>query len=263
MSDIFLFMKHGWKNLWKLNIIWFFSFLSIVNNFTNFISINQEYSLSTQFIFLTFRFLLIIPSFIGSVAVPYLAYRFLINESTTIQQALQAVKKFSVRIIGSGFLFFLILSPLYCFAIANTMANSNIKPIQLSDQTLLAFFPLAIFSSMWDFTRLGFFAHDLNIKQSISSAWNILKSHFFVLGILGVIRAIILYMASAIAGIITLLIQSDFDFTVISELSLLNPYASLYNNLLFLIINSFLFILLNPYTAFVFTSAYLKYDKVK
>src|SRR5688572_17975240 len=171
MAEILSFLKLGWQNLWKINIIWLFSALSIASDITNFIPRYQDDSLSVQFIYLIVRGVLLILTFISSIGVPYLAFCLLIGKPITIQQTLQAVKKFSSRIIGYNILIGLIFSPFLCLAIYISIDNSNATPILDPDKLILIFFPQSIFSAMWNFIDLGFFSDDLKIKQSISKAW--------------------------------------------------------------------------------------------
>jgi hypothetical protein len=194
--------------------------------------------------------------------VPYLAYCFLIGNSATIQETMSAVKKFSGRVIGCSCLGFLALSPLLFWALAVSI-NSSTRTLELSNKTILVFLPLSIFIALLQFTIVSFFENDWGIRQSLDKAWSLFKSHFGVLAILGLILTIIFRVYSAMSGTLTVLIQSGFDITSISNLNIFNPFTSLNKNLLFIFINGIGQTIFTPLSASVFISAYLKYSDVK
>lgn len=79
MADVFLFVRHGWKSIWKQKTIWLFSALPIFNQLFNTFQIKRDTNLLLQFILLILDFIFIILSFTSIIGVPYLAYRFLIG----------------------------------------------------------------------------------------------------------------------------------------------------------------------------------------
>ncbi len=262
MTDMFLFMRLGWKSIWKQKNIWLFSALPILIQLFNIFQAKRGAGLPLRFVSLIISFVLIALSFVSTVGVPYLAYCYLIGKSVTIQETLSAVKKFSGRVIGCSCLAFLALSPLVFWVLAVSI-NSSTHTLELSNKAILALLSPSIFTALWHFTVVSFFENDWGIRQSLDKAWNLFKSHFGVLAILGLTLAIIFRAYSAMSGMATVLIQSGFDLTSISNLNILNPFTSLYKNLLFILINGIGQIIFTPLSASIFISAYLKYSDPK
>jgi hypothetical protein len=262
MADVFLFMRHGWKNIWKQKTIWLFSALPILDQLFRIFQIKRGTDLLSSFIWLVISFALIVLFYVSYIGVPYLAYCFLIGKSVTIQETLSAVKKFAGRVIGCSCLGFLALSPLLFWVLAISI-NSSTRTLELSNKTILALLPLSIFTALWQFTLVAFFENDWGIRQSLDRAWNLFKGHFGVLAILGLILTIVFKVYSAMSGTLTILIQSGFDATSINDLNMFNPSASLSKNVLFVLINGIGETILTTLSASVFISAYLKYSDVK
>ncbi len=116
---------------------------------------------------------------------------------------------------------------------------------------------------MWIFALCGFFARDFGIRQSLKDAWDLFTSHFGVLAILGMIMGLLTWLCSAIAGTLTLLIQSGFDITSLSKLNYFNPSALLSKNVLFVLIDGVGQVILIVFSSCVFVLAYLKYNGTK
>ena len=262
MADVFLFMQHGWKSIWKQKTIWLFSALPILSQIFNVFQASREASLLLRFISLIIDFVVIILSFLSIIGVPYLAYCYLIGKSPTIQETLSAINKFFGRVIGCSCLGFLALSPLFFWVLA-TSINTSTHTLELSNKTIFVFSLLWIFSALSQFTFAAFFENDWGIRQSLDKAWNLFKSHFGVLALLGLILAIIFRTYSAISGILTVLIQSGSETISIGNLNVFNPSASLNRNLLFILISGACQTIFTPWSASIFISAYLKYSDVK
>ena len=262
MADVFLFMRHGWKSIWKQKNIWLFSALPILPQVFNIFQVKREADLLSQFTSLIIGFIFLFLSLTSIIGVPYLAYHYLIGNTATIPETLSAVKKFSSRVIGCSCLGVLALSPIIFWALA-TSIDSSTRILEYSNKINLIFLPLSVFSALGQFTFFVFFENDWGIRQSLDKAWNLFKSHFSVLAILGLILAIIFKAYSAISGTLTLLIQSGFDMESINNFSILNPFASLNKNLLFVLINGIGQIIFTPLSASIYVSAYLKYSDVK
>ncbi len=262
MADVFLFMRHGWKSIWKQKTIWLFSALPILNQLFNIFQVKREADMLLRFISLIIGLIFIILSFASIVGVPYLAYRYLIGNSATIQETISAVKKFSGRVIGCSCLGFLSLSPIFFWVLA-TSTDGSTRTLEFSNKINLVLLPLSIFAALGQFTFVAFFENDWGIRQSLDKAWNLFKNHFSVLTILGLILAIIFKSYSTISGIFTVLIQSGFDMATINNFNIFNPFASLSKNLLFVLLNGIGQIIFTPLSASIYISAYLKYSDVK
>lgn len=262
MGNVFLFIRHGWKNIWRQKTIWLFSMMPLLTQLINIFLVKRPTDRLTAFLFLIINSIFIILSYISYIGVPYLAYSFLIGKSVSTQETLFAVKKFSGRVLGCSCLGLLLLSPLMFWILAVSI-NSSTHTIGFSNKTMIPLLLVSIFAALPQFTMVVFFENDWGIRKSIEKAWNLFISHFGVLAILGLILAIILKVYSAATGILTVLIQSGFDITSISKLNLFIPSASLNTNLLFLLLNGIGLIIYIPFSASIFISAYLKYSDVK
>lgn len=262
MADVFLFMRHGWKSIWKQKTIWLFSALPMLNQLFNIFQVKREADLLSQFISLIISFIFLVLSLTSIIGVPYLAYHYLIGSSATIQETLSAVRKFSSRVIGCSCLGVLALSPIFFWALA-TSIDSSTRSLEISNKINLVSLPLSIFAAFGQFTFVAFFENDWGIRKSLDKAWGLFKNHFSILAILGLILIIIFKAFSAISGILTVLLQSGFDIASINSFDIFNPFASLNKNLLFVLINGIAQIIFTPLSTSIYVSAYLKYSDVK
>lgn len=255
-------MRHGWKSIWKQKIIWLFSAVTILSQLYNLVQVKRPTDLLPTLISLASSLFFIFLFYVSYIGVPYLAYNFLIGKSVTVQETLSAVKKFSGRVIGCSCLGFLAMSPILFWVLVVSI-NSSTHRLEISNNTILALMPLSVFTALFQFTIVGFFENDCGVRQSLDKAWSLFKNHFGVLAILGLILAIIFRVYFVLSGVLTVLIQSGFETTSISNLNVLNPSTSLSKNLLFVLINGIGQIIFTPLSASIFISAYLKYNDVK
>ena len=262
MTDVFLFIRHGWKSIWKQRNIWLFSAITILSQLYNIIQVKQPTELLPSLIVLIASLIFLYLFYVSYISVPYLAYNYLIGKPVSIQETLSAEKKFSGRVIGCSCLGFLAISPILFWVLVVSI-NSTTHRLEISNNTILALTPLSVFAALVQFTIVGFFENNWGIREGLGKAWSLFKSHFGVLAILGLILAIIFRVYSVISGLLTVLIQSGFDFTSISNLNILNPSTSLSKNLLFVLINGIGQIVFTPLSASIFISAYLKYNDVE
>src|SRR4030095_13419969 len=100
MADVFLFIRHGWENIWKQKTVWLFSALVILNQLFNVFQTKRPTELFPSLIFLVTSCFLLILYYVGYIGVRYLVYCSLIGEPATIQETLFAVRKFFGRVLG-------------------------------------------------------------------------------------------------------------------------------------------------------------------
>jgi hypothetical protein len=262
MADVILFIRQGWKSIWQQKTIWLFSAITIFSQLYGIVRFKRPTDLLSSLILIIINLIFILLYYVSYIGVPYLAYKFLVGKPATLQETLSAVKKFSGRVVGCSCLSLLALSPLLLWVIIVSI-NSSTHRLEIANKTILALMPLSIFAALLQFTIVGFFENDWGIRQSLENAWRLFTSHFGVLAILGLILAIILRVYSALAGTLTMLIQSGFDLASLSTFNALNSSTSLSNNLLFVLIYGIGQIVLFPLSASIFITAYLKYNNVK
>lgn len=262
MTDVSLFIQHGWQNIWKQKTIWLFSALSSFATLFYALPVKYDQSLVLSLLYLLISLIFMVLLFVSTVGVPYLAYCFSIGKPASIQDTLLAVRKFAGRIIGCSCLGVLLISPCIFLAFAISLNNST-QPSQISNTIILLTLPLSVTSSLWDFSVFGFFANDWSIRKTIKNAWNLFTSHFVVLATLGILVILVFRISSAIFGILTVLIQTGFDVASISTLNLINPSTTLDNNLLFAVLTGISQMIYGTFTASILALAYLKYSGAK
>ncbi len=262
MTDMFLFIQQGWRNIWKQNIIWLFSSIALIQQLLSTIPVSENSSLLWQFLVLVEKGALAILSSISSIGVSYLAYRYALGKPATIQETLSAVKEVFVRVIVLGIFIAFISSPLFCWAIYVSMDEVT-RTVQLAGTTILALLPFSIFNSIYDFSVFGFFSDNFLVPQSLKRAWGIFVKHFAVLATLGIIFAIITRIYLVVSGIVTVSLESYFNTQSFSNFDFLNPSSLLSKNVLFLLISGSIQVVLNPFSASVFALAYLKFSNEK
>jgi len=259
MKDIVFFITQGWKNIWRQRTIWLFSVISLFLSLGSLIKIEYKLNLFWLIFSLLELTVILVLSIVSSIGIPYLAYCFSIGNIVTFLETLSATRNFFWRFVGSSILVFLVVSPFICWVLISSINNSTFP--QFSDKALLLLFPLSLFSAMWDFTIFGFFAYDLNIRQSFKKAWILFFNHFSHLVVLGFARAIIIRIYLAVSVLFAVFIQSGFDLPTLSKLNLINPAVTLDNNILFILLSGIFTTIFLPFSASVFALAYLKYTK--
>ncbi len=210
MADIFWFLNHGWKNIWKQNNIWLFSVLALLNNLFQIIIIKHELPF---YIITATGVIPIILSFVGVIGVLYLAYCFSVGKPASIHETLTAARKFSGRVIGCSCLTLLILFPFLILFLVISI-NISSKHDQVSNSMTLLSLPLSVFVAVWYFSIFGFFANDWGVRRSVSGAWTLFVSHVKTLAMLGIISAIITRIYFAVSGMLTVLFQSGFTVNI-------------------------------------------------
>ena len=258
MADIFWFIEHGWKAIWKQNTIWIFSILPLLSQFIGTPQRDRDIDLLALVNAFTLVFLYLV-SFIG---VPYLAYSFLVGKPVTVKETLSAVRKFAGRVIGCSCLVLLIVAPCILLTFAISMDRTPQSP-QISNRALIIFQLFSLFGAVTEFSMFGFFAKNSGIRQALRDAWALFTAHFRVLATLGLIMALILSISNTAVGMLTVLFQSGFELTSLSEFNYINPSASLYDNKLFVLISGIGQTILAPFNASVFALAYLKYSRIE
>jgi len=180
----------------------------------------------------------------------------------SVRETLFAINKFSGRVVGFSCLSVLIIVPCFLLVVIFSTRDSTF-PANLSGNLFLAFLPISIFNSIWNFSIVGFFAKDLGVRKSIKEAWTLFSNHFIVLASIGIILRGILQIINIATVSLVILIQSGFNISSLRNLNFINPAASLSNNPLFLLLNAIVQITWLPFAAFVFILAYLKFNSTK
>lgn len=261
-QEIIQIINVGWRNIWKHSLIWVFSSLPFLDQITELFIPRQETNLPLSFLHLVISFVALLFMVISLISVPYLAYRYSFNESVSIKEVLAATKRYFWKILGFSFLSVLILSPCILF-VGIIYINSIIQPTNSSNYVVLFFIPFSIFSAMGYFPIVSIYANSWGVRKSIIESWKIFIKHFGVLAIIGLLAALFYRLIYIIAGLSTVLFTPSFDTNGTSNFNYLDPYVSLYNNLLFTVLIVIGQVIWTPFTTSVFVSAYLKFSGSK
>jgi hypothetical protein len=260
MKDISLFLQQGWKNIWKQNNIFLFSALPVFINLIYFFSRGRQ---ANPILLFLIPFVTLILFLANAIGVPFMAYRFLIGEPAGNHEVLVAIKKFSARWIGCSCLGLLMISPILLITYFIVGKNSSTPAEWSASYGVLFGLLLLPFGSIFEFCLFGFFANNYDITQSLKKAWSLFTSHFWTLALLSVILDILFRGSSLLSAALTILLQNSFDVTALGQINFLNPGLLLIKNLLYIIISGIFQIVLMPFSALVYGSAYLKYTDVK
>ncbi len=258
MADVLFFMRSGWGNIWKQKTIWVFSAISIPGQIFNFFVKQPDSNLVAAFYYLVVNILFLIVNYISLFGVPYAAYCFSNGKVVNVPDTFSAVKKFAWRMLGSSCLLGLVLMPFMCGLLLFGMDRSTV-PAHISDWAVFLLLPSSLFSGMWYFTMFEFFAYDGGIRESLKNAWELFTSHFSTLAILGISMTVAASLFTILSGVFTVLIQSGFELTALSDINYINPSAALGSNVLFVFVNRIVLIVLTPFYSSTFALAYLKY----
>lgn len=256
MTDVSLFLRQGWKHIWKQNNIFLFSSLLV---FTNFMYFFTRGSQANPFLLIFIPIVGLVFSFANTIGVPFLAYRFLIGNPAGIRETLAATREFSARALGCSCLVLLITSPILFIAIFISRTTSSTPAEWINSYGVILGIFLLPFGSLLDFCLFGYFRNNDGITQSLKKAWSLLVNHFWTLAILSVILSVLFRVSSLLAAILTMLLQSNFDLLSLREINFLNPNRLLTDNLLYLFLSGVGSIILMPFSSLVYGSAYLKY----
>jgi len=149
-----------------------------------------------------------------------------------------------------------------CLVLVFTLISSP-ESSQITDRAALLLLPISLFTSMSYFTMFEFFANDRGIRESLKNAWDSFTSHFSTLAIIGLMLGLISWICTIFFGMVTVLIQSGFDMTALSNINYITPSASLGTNVLFVLMNGIAQIVITPFSVSTFALAYVKYAGVK
>src|SRR5258708_23266513 len=110
MTDVLLFLRYGWQNIWKQKTIWLFSALVFLMPFLP-KPPSPPKSISLGLLSILYSIFAFLVRFYSTIGVPYLAYCFSIGRSVTIQETFFAIRRFSWRVAGCSCLSLIIFSP--------------------------------------------------------------------------------------------------------------------------------------------------------
>jgi hypothetical protein len=260
MADVLLFLRQGWKHIWKQNNIFLFSSLLTLTNFLYFFA---KGPLEKPVLYIFIPVVTLVFSFANFIGVPYLAYRFLIGNPAGVREALTATKKYWPRVIGCSGLVILIICPvlvmLYFVVKIYSPATADTPRAGFTMISLL----VIPFNSIVEFCLFGFFANDDDIGESLKKAWSLFTSHFWTLAILSVILSLLFRGSALLSAVLVMLLENGFDVTSLAKINWLNPALLLTKNILYLAINGVGQIVLMPFNSLVYALAYLKYTGTK
>jgi hypothetical protein len=262
MAEVSSLLKNGWENIWKNKTLWVFSFLVLTEPVIRLIiPIQKGVDLPSSFFNLVVGFISIYFSFLSDAGVSFVSYRIAIHEPTNLQTAYQASKNIFWRVVAVTFTIFLIISPCIC----SVFMLSFKQPLQIADFSHNFFFtsiPLSVFSAIFYFPITEMIANNSKVGKSLKAAWTIFTFHFASLAIIGLLLALVSYLANLSVSATFLLSQNSFDLTSLGKLDFISPHLSISNNNFYKLISAFFTSVWTTYSTSVFTVAYLKYNGI-
>ena len=113
---------------------------------------------------------------------------------------------------------------------------------------------------MWYFPIIATIANGSKIGESLKTAWTIFSRNFVSLAITGLLLIILLRVMGISISMVMMLVQNDFDVSVLSKLDFLAPHLSFPNNNFYNLVTAMTQSFWQTYSASIFTFAYLKYS---
>jgi len=258
MSDISLFLQHGWENIWKEKLIWLFGGLLLLEPLVQFIPVQNSTGLTFSFLRLvksSISLLLTTSSYTGVI---YIAYCAANGKSADIKTTINAIRKFFWFIVLSFVTILFFLAPFFCLALFLSI-RQTVQPVDLAHNSYIFTIPLSIISALHFFLITEIITSEALIWESLKVSWSVFKSRFFQLSTIGVILGTASYALNVAVGVTITLIQHSFDFTSLSKFDFISPQLSFTNNGFYdvatLIVQMFWLI----YSASIFVLAYSKY----
>jgi hypothetical protein len=267
MSDISLFFRCGWENLWKEKLLWLFSSLVLIDPLLRFLIPTQtsnNFLLSLLNLVASFVFLAV--TFISYIGTTHIAYSVAADNPVNIQEAFQASKKFFWRVFGSTCLFSLFFILFFVLCFLSVFIFYFRRSPQSSDYSYFFFFTsmfFYIFAAPWYFLLAEIVVNDSKIGKSMENAWDLFIEHFAVLVVIGIILSSISYAVNITISMATMLVQYNFDFTALVKFNFIVPSLSFVNNKLYLLEISTVYTAWRTCSTSIFMVAYLKYSSLK
>jgi len=260
LSDISLFLRSGWENIWKEKIIFLFAALVFVSVLFRLLSFSPAMGWSYFIEFLTI-FILMCASYIGTT---YIAYCVSIGKPVTIGKTLQVVRKSLLRITGLFILMLMAILPFFiAFYVYSISAHQPDPTSAIVQGVYLAALPLSIFTAWSYFLFAGIIINGFGIRQSLKNATNVFIAHFGAMALLGIIIWGSGQIINIIQGMAAMLIQSNFDVTALATLNYVHPSATFPHNNLYKLVGMLWGIIWVAFAASCFICAYVKYSPVR
>jgi hypothetical protein len=255
MSNISLWLQNGWQNLWKVKATWLFSFIYFVSTFR--LNYEKGSPLVCLYLFVSIFSLMCIP--IGQTGLFYAAYQASTDREFSLGEAFVAIRKYWIRVALFMLLAGAVFIPGLCLYLYAYLQLKQYQNLIMGIMNILLF-PLAIFHGMWYFPIAGIVGCDLGIRESIKNAWGLFTANFRSLAITGIIITGIMTLANTFIGVVSILIQSNFDITSLTRLNYLAPYLSLADFALFRVMNTVSQVTYTAYGTLVFLTAFVMYS---
>jgi len=259
-SDIALFLRSGWENIWKEKTIFLFTALSSVSVIFRLLSFPPSMGWFS-FIEILINFIFMCVSYIGTT---YIAHCVSMGEPVTIGKTLQAVRKSLLRIIGIFILMILIILPFFIAFYVYSISSHQPDPISAIVQgAYWAALPLSISTAWSYFLFAEIIINGFGILKSLKNATSLFLAHFGAMALLGIIIWGLGQIITILLGMASMLIQSNFAVTALTTLNYIHPSASFSHNYLYQFVDMLWAIIWVAFATSSFIRAYVKYSDVK
>lgn len=261
-SELSSLLQHGWENLWKNRVLWWFSALILIGPvFYLIVPIQNNVDLVSSLLNLLVSVASIYFTFLSFVGVSFVAYCIAIGNPIDFQTALQASKKLFWRLVRLSLLLLLLIAPFVCTVAYFFWRFLEIKDVR--QDFFLASIPLSIFTAMGYFPITEVIRNNSKIGESLKTAWAVFTDNFLNLAIIGVLLICVFHVMNVSMSVAIILVQNSFDFSTLSNLDFTSPQLAFPDNSLYELITSISQAMWEAYSTSIFTFAYLKYSSAK
>ncbi len=264
MSDIFLFLQNGWKNIWKEKLLWLFSALFILNALISFIPIHNNAGLLMNLLGIAKAFTSWFLITISSLGLTYIAYCTINGIPVNIQTTFLVIRKFFWKVFYASIVILFFLAPFICLVlIFSFSSNKQLFPIMLAHNFRIVIIPLSVFGTISFFLTAEIITSESSIWKSLKTVWVVFTKHFAVLAFIGIILTVAGYAIDITIGSAIILFQHKFDLAVLSKLDFIAPYLSFTNQNPYTLAEAITQSVWRPYNTSVFILAYVKYRNIQ
>jgi hypothetical protein len=259
-SDLSVFLRTGWENIWKEKTIFLFAALGSVSFLFRLLSFSPATGWFS-FIEILINLIFMCASFIGTT---YIACCVSMGERVTIGKTLQAVRKSLLRIIGIFILMILSILPFFiAFYVYSILSHQTDPTPAIVQGVYLAALPLSISTAWSYFLFAEIIVNGFGILQSLKNATSVFFAHFGSMALLGIIIWGLGQIINILLGVAAMLIKSNFDVTALATLNYINPSGSFPHNYLYQFVDMLWAIIWAAFTTSSFVFAYVKYSDIK
>ena len=261
MTDITLFLKSGWKNIWKNKIVWIFTFMVLFEPLLRLlVPIQRSFDLPSALVNLAISIVSFSFGIVNINGVIFLLYHVSNNESVDFPTAYETSKRRFWRAFGATMVFYWIISPVLCGVLI--YSGRPIQPERFAHNLILVTYPLSIFAGISYFVLTEIVVNDSRISKSFKLALSLFFSKIGTLALIGSLFAAIFYTGNVFISAGFVLAQNSLDLVSLHEFNFISPPLSFTDNKFYGLVVAIFTAIYTTFRISVFTAAYVKYSVV-